>query len=174
MSNLCFNCKKRERTPFGKIEFQYKHLNFKMIKDGMSCQMCVEKEYINLLKAHPNLFVHKFGKILKIDWQLFCQEYKRGRKVDVLKIFTSLGILSEVPEGNWEIFSDASLLINPILFATSLCFTNFYDAVNYAKEEFSETVYTWQIRRVVNVHNKKTVLEMDSSDRNKEIFPAKE
>ena len=139
-------------------------MTVKMFKDGTNCEKCAQEVWIANFEENAKEFIKisKSGKP-SIDWSRYKDSFSEGRLEDQKErfhyILISLGILSLQPEGNWEIVADGPIGLNPRGFSAYLYFVNKKDAIEFAKMEFSNTLYHWEIHLICRVITKNEILK---------------
>ena len=161
---LCYKCKKNQAGKYRDIYFTYLGLTVEIFKDGLTCADCAEAFWIENFEENAKNFIiiSKDGKA-KVNWphygKFFTDSRFSYRKEKLHDILISLGILSLRPEGNWEIVSDGPIGLNPRTFLLYLYFTHKEDAIAFARLEFANTMYQWEIRQIGEVIKKDDVLK---------------
>ncbi len=154
----CFLCEKNEAGKRGYINFSYKGLPIRVFKNGSTCKNCAKKIFRESFKKYRYLFKQKNGQVESIGWEKYnelCDES------DATHLFVALGIFSFDSNDNYEIVSDDGLLsLNPRL-SSAVYFKKLKDAVDYAKEKFSDAMYGYKIRKLTSI-NKRWIAKRNS------------
>ena len=86
---------------------------------------------------------------------MYSKAYRESGASVMSEILVSIGIFSYYSKGNWGIVADGSISLNPRLNLSSLYFTREEDATLFAGLNYSDTLYSWEIRHVDKVISKK-------------------
>jgi len=162
--NLCYRCKQNISGKYKDISFTYLEMTVKTFKNGFTCEQCSKQLWIEGFENNARDFIKisKSGKPT-VNWPHYHSFFSKGRfsdrKTTLHSILVDLGIFSLKPKGNWEIVADGPIGLNPRVFLLYLYFTNKKDAIEFAKLEFSRTLYGWEIRHIGEVIEKKEVLK---------------
>lgn len=158
---LCYKCQKVITGPPQKTS--YIHCDFPVIifKDGRTCTDCAKFEWLEAFEKFKEFFIFS-GERPVLDWQSYflgCRVAYRGEMI--LAVAVSLGILSYNAVGNWEIVVGELITnLNPHSFGGKVFFVYFEDALVYAKSEYSNANYVWEIRQIKEVITKSIALAM--------------
>ena len=160
---LCSRCKQNSAGKYKDISFTYLGMTVKICKDGLTCEKCAKELWIEGFEENAKKFIKisKSGKPT-VNWQhyhgFFSEGRFSGRKRAFHWILIDLGILSLQPEGNWEIVADCPIgLINPRVYLSYLYFVNKKDAIEFARLQFSNTPYGWEIHLISEVIEKEVI-----------------
>lgn len=150
----CFRCKKRIAGKPEDITFEYEGLKFTVFKSGLDCVDCAKKEFIEKFERNGRQLVSLQEGKIKIDWPIYSKAYDEDSASVMSDILLSIGIFSHDSEGSWEIVADGPIGLNPRSRLCLLYFTREEDAVRFAGLNYSDTLYSWEIRHVDRVISK--------------------
>ncbi len=160
---LCYRCKQNSAGKYEDIPLTYLGMTVKIFKDGLTCEKCAKELWIEGFEEN----VKKFIKISKsgkptVNWPQYQDFFSERKNSSIyrrsLSILIDLGILSLQPEGNWEIVADCPIgLINPRVYLSYLYFVNKKDAIEFARLQFSNTPYGWEIHLISEVIEKEVI-----------------
>ena len=174
---LCSRCKQNSAGKYKDISFTYLGMTVKISKDGFTCEQCLKelwiegfeknaKEFIKISKRtilRPRTWFRFLSSKPTVNWPhyhgFFSEGRFSGRKRAFHRILIDLGIFSLQPRGNWEIVADGQISLNPQAPFSYFYFVNKKDAIEFARVEFSNTFYGWEIRHISEVLEKKEVLK---------------
>lgn len=157
----CRQCKQRPAGPAREILFVYGSFPVKILKDVISCAHCAKSGWMEAFEKFKEFFILS-GKQPVVDWQrYYAGDRLEYREKMILALAISFGILSYNAAGNWEIVVGELITnLNPHSFGGKIFFVYFEDALAYAKSEYPNTNYGWEIRRISEVIPKNIALAM--------------
>jgi len=161
---LCYRCKQNSAGKYKDISFTYLGMTVKISKDGLTCEKCAKELWIEGFEENAKKFIKisKSGKPT-VNWSHYQNLFSEGRFSDRKKkfhrILIDLGILSFQPERNWEIVADGPIGLNPRAPFSYFYFVNKKDAIEFARLQFPNTLYGWEIHLISEVIEKKEVLK---------------
>lgn len=163
MGHLCLECEKPESKGKGRVEFIHEGLAVSIRRPGGTCLHCCRQDFLLRFRIYSNCIKYAEGKITEIDWKLF----QLVNDMDnISEFFLNLGIFSIDPVNCWQIMSEGVADLNPRYSSIVMYFTNFTDAVSYAKERFLHTQYNWNLQKISEVCSRKDLSELGFLDRN--------
>ena len=161
---LCYKCKEKVAGKYQDLSFVYLGLPVTIFKDGMTCTDCAKASWIEEFEENAKEFiiVSKDRKP-RVNWPHYGEFFAEGRfasqKEKLHYILAQLGILSLQPEGNWEIVADGPIGLNPRAFMSYLYFIQKKDAIAFARLQFANTLYRWEIRQIGEVLKRDDILK---------------
>ncbi len=157
MADKCIYCKKKKAAEPKTVSFEYGGFKFFSFKDGSTCEECEKKEVIRRFNEFGRKFISlKDGKV-KVNWKFYSRAYWKEGDNSLIRVLQDLGIFSFNSKGNWEIRADGSVSLNPIKTAGTLYFTREEDVVEFARLNYLNTLYNWQIKQTGKVITRKEI-----------------
>ena len=161
---LCYRCKQNSAGKYKDISFTYLDMTVKIFKDGLTCEKCAKEAWIENFEENAKEFILIFyGGKPAVNWSHYTDFFSEGRfsdqKAKLHDILIGFRILSLQPEGNWEIVADGPIGLNPRAYLSYLYFVNKEDAIEFARLQFPNTLYGWEIHLISQVIEKKEVLK---------------
>lgn len=150
MPTDCNKCKNDSAGPRD-IEFFYKGFKFSVFKTGRRCPDCVAEEYKELFDDVGGGLIHGAPEHLEIDWGVYCNTRNGETKNRIAQLLRALGIFSVSSKDNWCIVVDGEINLDPTTPFMRVFFTRVQDAVDYACEEYANTLYGWEIWKIGEV-----------------------
>lgn len=153
MAVKCLNCK--GQASLKKFTFQYRNFKFSVLpRTKLYCKECrireIKNSFDQLSKRSSNFVqLSKNGEV-KVDWEFFLELKKMkddSHSIDMLKILTYLGIMSDCYIKDGIIILGCDMVLNPHKFP----FMRVQDAKEYAKLEFANAHYDWYIIKLDQV-----------------------
>jgi len=158
------SCKHCHRKPAGEakeISFLYEGAEVTVFKNGLICKDCLIEKWKEGFKAHTQTFVSVSEAGFQVDWAAYFQfisEYPtKGSLVN--DFLQEIGVLSRRAQGNWELVTSDATNLNPRAYLILLYFVRKEDAIEFARTQYGDSVYSWKIHRVSEVITKKEVME---------------
>lgn len=158
MTEVCCRCKDRNPGKCGDITFVYKGFKFTVFKSGLTCAECEKKEYAEKFGWYGKKLLRKRKEKIVVNWSFFLDGNSGGQD-DMADILLALGIFSFNSQGNWDIVGSGPIGLNPRRGLTYLYFTRKEDAVKFARLEFANTLYGWEVCHMDEVLTKNDVLK---------------
>jgi len=155
---LCYRCKQNSAGKYKDISFTYLGMTVKISKDGLTCEECAKELWVQDFEENAKEFIKisKSGRPT-VNWSHY-QDLGEGKE-KFHHILMTLGILSFQPEGNWEIVADGPIGLNPRAYLSYFYFVNKKDAIEFARLQFPNTLYGWEIHLISEVIEKKELLK---------------
>ncbi len=161
-SDLCSRCKAKPQMKESEV-IQINDLVFLIKPHYWLCIACLEKELRNKfeqLKEQGLEFVKKRDGVIKVDWKMI-DGFEEESKNFAYDILLAMDTMSMSAEGNWQIFADSGIILNPRRFPFVLYFKKEQDVIDFATSTLSNTLYSWEIQHITKVFTKSDIIEQE-------------